>query len=237
MSFSKTDLKHIANVLADTNNGLTSSKIIKYFCYFGFKYKVDIPCNTQPFYDVVGSSRRSLNKAGAFERNLLAFSDAQQLIIIHTLSQLPKFENNPLVKEIITRNTLKDPNIIYLESHSVLDKYPDVKSLYLKAVKYIELNETQDKRNILDDLRLSIELLLRHIFNNNLPLEKQRDEFTTYITDQDIPDELKGAYQKIFNNYIEYQNKNVKHNLPTGDLDLQIKTVLNMTNMLMTLFI
>lgn len=234
MNFSETDIKYLSKVLADTKEGLTGNEIISYFVYMGFKYNVNIPCRTQPFVD---SSERRLNKASAFEKNLLAFSDLQQEVIIYTLLFLPKFENNPKVKEILKRYSLEDDKITYLKEYSELDKYADVKKLYLKAVEPILNKNINDERTILDNLRLSVELLLRHIFKNKHSLEKQKDNFKNYILSRTIPEDLKNTYIKTFNYYIEYQNKNVKHNLPSGDLEQQVKAVFNMTNLLITLFI
>jgi len=76
------------------------------------------------------------------------------------------------------------------------------------------LEKYQEKiyqRNLIDDLRLSLELLFKEILNNNKGLENQEKLLIEYLKQKNVPKELKNMYWKLIDYYAKYQNNYAKH--------------------------
>jgi len=117
---------------------------------------------------------------------------------------------------------IKGDNIIFYPKGSklldekvvndVLDwliSYPNVQKNFKSA-----LEKYQDKiyqRNLIDDLRLSLELLLKQILNNEARLEKQKIFLGEYLKQKNVPKELNNMYWKLIDYYTKYQNNYAKH--------------------------
>lgn len=91
-----------------------------------------------------------------------------------------------------------------------LISYPNVQKSFKSA-----LEKYQDKiyqRNLIDDLRLSLELLLKKILNNRKKsLENQREPLGKYLEQKNVPKELNNMYWKLIDYYAKYQNNYAKH--------------------------
>lgn len=110
-----------------------------------------------------------------------------------------------------------------------LSDYPEAAKLYQSALD--KLNEGINERNILDDLRLSYELLLKAILSNNKSLENQDVELGKYLKSQDVSTECRNMFQTL-NNYLRnYNNTYIKHNdkVKSKEVDL----IVNLTSSLM----
>jgi len=88
-----TFLSHACDILADTNAGLTGSKIAEYCAAYAVDYNVDIPYGTYPFFD-------SPNKRTALLKNLQAFKPEQQYAIIKELCELEKWSDESKIKDL-----------------------------------------------------------------------------------------------------------------------------------------
>jgi hypothetical protein len=97
--------------------------------------------------------------------------------------------------------------------NDVLDwliSYPNVQKSFKSALEKYRDNIYQ--RNIIDDLRLSLELLLKKILNNNnKSLENQEKPLSEYLEQKNVPKELNNMYWKLIDYYTKYQNNYAKH--------------------------
>jgi hypothetical protein len=66
-------------------------------------------------------------------------------------------------------------------------------------------------RNVLDDLRLALELLLKELLNNHKSLENQIAYLGAFITRHGGSPELANMFVKLIDYYTKYQNSYVKH--------------------------
>lgn len=90
-------LRHAADILADTNTGLTGSEIVKFCNSYATDFNANIPITSSNF----GSFGSVVpNKRTALYKNLVAFTACQQFKIIKELSELDKFANNEDVKKL-----------------------------------------------------------------------------------------------------------------------------------------
>lgn len=70
----------------------------------------------------------------------------------------------------------------------------------------------QWKRNIVDDLRLCLELFLKEKLQNNKPLEKQIQDVGQYLNNRGEASEITNMFHKLLDYYTKYQNDHAKHN-------------------------
>jgi hypothetical protein len=210
-----TFINHAADILGETNSGLSGSKIAEYCLAYAIEFNVEIPYSNYPFPGHLP------NKRTALRDNLQAFSAEQQYKIIKELYELEQFEKNGNVKDLsiklISRyghlssagQSEKINEALIEETKHWLSDYPDSLKLYQEALTKFENNIFQ--RNLLDDLRLSLEKLLQDIFQNSRSLENQLSEIGSFIKDRKGSKELNNMFVKLIDYYSKYHNSYVKH--------------------------
>jgi len=116
---------------------------------------------------------------------------------------------------------------------SLLDSFPDVQNIVNQALAKIEAG--QNERNILDDFRLSLEILLRKVLGNNKSLENQTSEIGQYLKNKAVSTQFRNMFEKILDYYSKYQNEYVKHNdkVDASEIDF----VVNITLLFIRVFI
>lgn len=234
-------LEYACDILADTNNGLTGSEIIKYCKKYSLEYDTAIPVTS---IDMLKTTYKPQipNKRTALLKNISVFNESQQLEILKELCNLTKFNNNSKVKELKAKLNQKYPNM-FLNSTLDYELIKDVKqalTTYDKSLKpYKEALEKYHngiyQRNILDDMRLSLELLLKELLNNNKSLENQTAELGKILKTKNISSEIMNLFYNVFDFYSKYQNTYVKHNnlVKSNEMDF----VINQTNIIIKFLI
>lgn len=211
-----TFLQYASDILADTSSGLSGPVIVRATSAFAVEYGIDdLPHATYPF--------DAPNKRTALYDNLLAFSDRQQYRILKELCDHPSF---PLIEnkkrtglkiQLVTKYGHLDPkdvpsevneNLVN-ETQHWLSGYPESLSLFTQALDKYEHGAFQ--RNLLDDLRLALERLLRSLLGNSKSLENQISEIGKYIKARGGSPELANMLVKLIDYYAKYHNSYVKH--------------------------
>lgn len=90
-------IQYAADILGDTNTGLTGGEIVKYCNSYAIEFNVNIPIISPDFGGLVPNKRTALYK------NLVEFSACQQFKIIKELCEVEKFSNNDNVKKLKAR--------------------------------------------------------------------------------------------------------------------------------------
>ena len=210
-----TFVQYAADILGDTNKGLSGPNIVKATSAFAVEYDVNIPHPTYPF--------DAGNKRTALFENLMAFSPQQRYRIIKELCDHPSFSPQPnkerkeLKVQLVTRyghlaeeDSASEINETLInETRHWLNSYPDALSLFNEALTKYEHGVFH--RNLLDDLRLSLEKLLRAVFSNQKSLENQIANVGTYIEERGGSKELANMFMKLVDYYAKYHNSYVKH--------------------------
>ncbi|HNV29504.1 MAG TPA: hypothetical protein PKJ83_10240 [Cyclobacteriaceae bacterium] len=126
----------------------------------------------------------------------------------------PSFDYSILRPNINSDLTKK--NLIQLKD------FPDSGRLFQSALD--KLNEGKHERNLIDDLRLSLECLLKQKFNNDKSLENQLENLGTYLKERNTSKEISNMFVKLIDYYSKYQNSNIKHNdsVKSDELDLLV---------------
>jgi hypothetical protein len=206
-------ITHAADVLGDTSSGLSGSEIVRYFSGYALDFNIDIPYATYPL--------DAPNKRTALRANLLAFSAKQQYKIIKELCELDRFKGNQNVRDLKIKLLSRYSQFAEMdvaaeinetlieETRHWLEGYPESLKLFQDAITKFE--NKLFTRNILDDLRLSLELLLKIILNNNKSLENQIEGLGKHLKDKGCSKELRNMFLKLIDYYCQYQNSYVKH--------------------------
>ena len=151
-------------------------------------------------------------------------SNKDYLSFINLLNdETEKYHSNPY--EINYRkNSLKLLNVDHAKE--LLTKYPTIKNLYSEAIDKFKVGNYD--RNVLDDLRLVLEELLRIILNNNKPLEKQLEPLGEYQKENGKTKEVVNIFRILLNQYIKFQNDKVKHRSVSLD-EQDVSLFINLT--------
>jgi len=234
-----TFLNHAADVLADTNKGLSGSRIASHCSAYAVEYGVDIPHSSYPF------SRDLPNKRTALKENLRSFSPEQQFRIIKELCELEEFKDNKEARDLkiklVTRyghlnsgNQSSEVNEVLIEeTRHWLSECPESLKLYENALSKYEMKLFQ--RNLLDDLRLSLEILLKNLLGSNKSLENQQASLGGFLEKRGTSTELRNMFLKLIDYYTKFHNSYVKHNDSVPEAEIEI--IMEMTSSFMKFLI
>jgi len=228
-------LTHASDVLGDTSEGLSGNNIVKAFTSYAFDLNINIPHSSYPF--------DAPNKRTALLENLRCFEPAQQYKIIRELCEHPKLAQpvsdniNNLKIQLIARYgqqfgsvSSETLNLTLVEDvKHWLSEYPDSLKLYESALT--KFNNNVFERNLLDDLRLSLELLLKSIFNNSKSFENQIPQIGTFINANGGSKEFSNMFRVLVEYYSKYQNSFIKHN--DAVIEEEIEFIFEMTSSFM----
>jgi hypothetical protein len=115
-----------------------------------------------------------------------------------------------------------------------LDKYPEPCKKFVSALQKYQNHE--DMRAVLDDLRLSLELLLKKILNNKTRLEKQTEPLGKYLKNKGTSEEVRNMFTTLLSYYAKYQDEYVKHNDKTKNIP-EVEFIIYLTGTFMRLLL
>nr|WP_299385471.1 hypothetical protein [Allomuricauda sp.] len=90
-----------------------------------------------------------------------------------------------------------------------IDDFPKVKDRFTRAVELY--NAKSDFIDCVNNLRLTLEILVKNILKNDKNLENQLREIGKYQESLGIGVEIRNTFNKVLDYYNKYQNKRVKH--------------------------
>lgn len=230
-----TFIRHAADTLGNTTSGLSGTKIIKATAAYAVEFNCQIPHEQM--------SMNVGNKRTALFDNLMAFTPAQQYKIIRELCDHPSLslkkdpKRTNLKMMLASRYRRFDPDpeetLVNLplieETRYWLGNYPEALSLYSAALE--KHHQGAYFRNLLDDLRLSLESLLRALFANSKSLENQKNLVGGLIKGGGGSPQLCNMFMTLLGYYTQYQNDHVKHNDAVNEHEIEF--VLEITSSFM----
>lgn len=228
-------VQYATDILGDTNSGLSGSTIIKATVAYAIEYGVNLPHSSYPF--------DAPNKRTALSENIMVFSPKQKYRIIKELCDHSSFSfagkknTQPLKVKLANKynylasddSTSEINETLIEETRHWLDSYPESLNLYNDALAKYESGIFH--RNLLDDLRLSLERLLRAVFDNNKSLENQIKFVGNHIKKNGGSKELANMFVKLVEYYTNYQNSYVKHD--SAVIEEEIEFVFEITSSFM----
>ena len=84
-------------------------------------------------------------------------------------------------------------------------------------------------------MRLSLELLLKEILNNDKSMENQFGEIGKILKERGISEEIRNLFVKILDYYSKYQNNNVKHDSQINEME--VKYIIEQTSIFINFII
>lgn len=121
---------------------------------------------------------------------------------------IEKISDNNLLDKILVQKTLNG-----------LENYEKPLKLYQEAIQKYDAGIY--KRSTLDDIRLSLEILLKEILNNDKSLENQGNLICSKLKDKETPPQIRNLLVKFLDCLNKYQNNFVKHDLNINDKDIE----------------
>ncbi len=228
---------HAAGILADTNLGLSGSKIVALCSAYAIDANVRIPHDVYPFAKV------GINKRTALADNILAFPSKWRYKIIKELCESSNIqqtqapEANKLKVQLFTRYGHLDEDsssenlnqALVEETRHWLSAFPKSLDLYNQALQ--KYQHGVFTRNVLDDLRLSLETLLHQLLGNQKSLENQLPLVGAFIRERSGSSELANILSKLLDYYAKYQNTYVKHD--SAVVEEEVEFVVEITSCFM----
>jgi len=195
-------------VLADTDKGFSGAQLKKLFTQYGFKYDVDVP-----------AQGKFQSKHTYLHQCLVCFNAQEQLNILYELCNDDRFRDNDDVEQLKSKLIERYGDDLHIddeeevalitETKTWLSAYPDAEKEYDSSIdKY---RKGIYDRNVIDDMRLSLEYLVRDITGSKKTLENQKENIGRLIGKSGISSDIAAMYMTLFSQYTTYQNDNVKH--------------------------
>ncbi len=214
-SLSALFVSHAADVLADTQKGLTGGEIVRELGAYAVEWNVPIPHSGYPF--------DAPNKRTALAQNLMAFDEHQRYQIIRDLCdhQSVQIQNRDAARklklQLISRyGHLGSENLgaevnedLVEQTRHWLITFPDVLALFNQALEKYESRIFV--RNLLDDLRLALEKLVQTLVGNDRSLENNVALLGSFVKQRGGSPELSNMFVKLVDYYSKYNNTYVKH--------------------------
>ncbi|MFH6936680.1 hypothetical protein [Flavobacterium sp. FlaQc-30] len=97
-----------------------------------------------------------------------------------------------------------------------MEYFPKAKSRFEIAAEYYQKGE--DLRDSVDNLRLSLELLLKELLGNEKSLENQTSTISEYQEALGIGKQIRNTFQKVLEYYTRFQNDKVKHDVDLNNI-------------------
>ena len=209
---------YAAGILGDTSRGFSGSQIIEITAAYAVEFDIRLPHPGYPF------SRPGINKRTALSENLMAFQSKDRYKIIKemcdhpTILELQKEEARKLKVKLFTKygnlSEERDPEgiseTLVEQTRHWLEDFPASLQLFNGALQ--KQQHGVFHRNLLDDLRLALEQLLRSILTNEKSLENQLPALGQFLKAKNGSPEFVNMFCKLLDYYSKYQNSYVKHN-------------------------
>lgn len=233
MEMNEAFLGYASDVLGETNKGLSGIKIVEYSNRFAVDFNRTITHSSYP-------TPKPIAKRKILKDNLSCFNSKEQVFIIKFLCELSEMKDKEEVKDLKAKlisqygeflELEEINNELIIETRTWLSKYPDVLKVFESGLQKYQIG--QFERNTLDDMRLSMELLVKAILGNQRSLENNIGDLGTYLKDKGVSTELRNLFSQIINVYTKYQNEYVKHDDKINETEIEF--IIEQTGILMKL--
>jgi hypothetical protein len=120
---------------------------------------------------------------------------------------------------------LVDDVLVWLES------YPKAAASFEQALKLYQVGDAQHHTDLLNNLRVALEQLLKDLMRNRKTLENQRRLVLTWLKERGVHVQIRNMYEGLFTQYCDYQNQAVKHDQAHAPHDVEFMIYLTGTFM------
>lgn len=124
-----------------------------------------------------------------------------------TFNDLDQFFNFSSIQNFVPKNELRQD--LVSETLFWIDGFSKAKERFIRATELFE--NKSDWIDCVNNLRLTLELLLKQLLKNNKSLENQLEEIGRYQKRLRIGKEIRNIFIQILDYFNKYQNNRVKH--------------------------
>ena len=112
-----------------------------------------------------------------------------------------------------------------------IEHYPKANKPFSQALSKFLRGEKAHYRNILDDLRFSLEQLLKSLLRNDKSLENQKEMLGAWLKGKGVHVQIRSLYAHLANCFSLYQNNAVKHDEDYSETEVEFMIYLTGTLM------
>lgn len=164
---------------------------------------------------------------------------AKELKMISALTPVASFSISRRGKKITiypNGDPLLDQEVVNY-SLSKLEEYPNSAKYFEKALRIYQSSDEDNYRELLDNLRFSLEQFLKEVLKNKKSLENQNSFILPWLKDRGIHKQTVNLYNTLLNQYCSYQNDAVKHNenFSVDEIEFMIYLTGNFMRLILTL--
>lgn len=208
----------------------SANELIDLTYEFAKSYNKSIPID-EPNYG-------SFNKKELLSTNLNVLSDNEKIEFLSQIKYHSRLCEDDLLRDEIdllvkdaSNGVIKARNSVstLLETYSI-----DLKNQWQRTYRFYD---HLDYRNALDNMRLTIELLIKRITGSEASLENQKSALGKFFEDKDISKEVRNLFFKMLDMYEKIQNHEAKHNLPQNLNSKEIKFLMNQSTVIIKFLI
>lgn len=138
---------------------------------------------------------------------------------IHEIN--PNYDRQSLNTELVNKTllTFKD--------------FPDAAKSFNVALQTFK--ESGDDRQVVDGMRLALELFLKKKLKNEKSIENQKSDLGTLLKNTGTSPEIVNMFDKLITGYMAYQNEYVKHNdkIKRDEVELLVNLTLTFISFIM----
>jgi len=163
-----------------------------------------------------------------------------KLNFIREIDEIIKITNIPIELKLVNSEiVLYKSGAKLLDENTVNDnldwlvQFPPIYDTFKQGLT--EFGVIGRERQVIDNLRLSLELLLKEKLNNSKSLENQQAELGKYLKSKSISSEISNMYWVIIDYYSKYQNNKIKHSSDANPGEVEF--ILYLTGTLMRLLL
>ena len=208
----------------------SANELIDLTYEFAKSYNKSIPID-EPNYG-------SFNKKELLSTNLNVLSDNEKIEFLSQIKYHSRLCEDDFLRDEIdllvkdaSNGVIKARNSVstLLETYSI-----DLKNQWQRTYRFYD---HLDYRNALDNMRLTIELLIKRITGSEASLENQKSALGKFFEDKDISKEVSNLFFKMLDMYEKIQNHEAKHNLPQNLNSKEIKFLMNQSTVIIKFLI
>ena len=208
----------------------SANELIDLTYEFAKSYNKSIPID-EPNYG-------SFNKKELLSTNLNVLSDNEKIEFLSQIKYHSRLCEDDFLRDEIdllvkdaSNGVIKARNSVstLLETYSI-----DLKNQWKRTYRFYD---HLDYRNALDNMRLTIEVLIKRITGSEASLENQKSALGKFFEDKDISKEVRNLFFKMLDMYEKIQNHEAKHNLPQNLNSKEIKFLMNQSTVIIKFLI
>lgn len=173
------------------------------------------------------------SKKDIISANLGILSNEEKINFLSQIKEHSKVKNNSELCQEINKAISSGGEQIIRSRNSITDilsEYPsEIIEQWRKSYYFYDRS---DYRNALDNIRLTIELMVKNITGSDASLENQHRNLGNFFRSKGISKGTRNFFLKMLNMYEKIQNNEAKHSVPDSLNQKEISLLMNQSTVI-----